>query len=197
MIHTPVNDDGGGRFSLVYDMNLDRHAQDWDARGADKWDVSQASRPGDQTKVLCGQLVASGSDCLWLHKVPLKGDVDLTLTFFVAGYTEASTVTVVLGLDAKKRFVGAQLGQVLVRSDGKRLTPLSGPDPDVKTFAGGKDQTVRLARTGDKVALTWNGTDCGTIDAPSDGGRWGILARSVRLGIRRVEVHGTPELPKK
>lgn len=200
LVHTPVNDEGGGRFSLVYDMSLERHALDFEARGAEKWDVSQGSRPGDQAKVLCGQLVApAGSDVVWLHRIPLKGDFELAFTFFAAGLGADSTFTIVAGLDAKKRFLGAPLGQALVRNDGKKPVG-AGPALDPTLLAGGKDVTVSLSRKGDKLTLVWNKekTERASLDGCAGfDGRWGIVARGVRLGIRSVEAHGTPELPKK
>lgn len=54
---------------------------------------------------------------------------------------------------------------------------------------------MRIERKGDRLALTYEGEErCSCNGAAGWDGFFGFVAHDVRIGIRKVEVHGRPDL---
>jgi hypothetical protein len=198
-VHTHVVDEGDGRIGLIYGMVDEGNAQDWDAKGCDRWEVTSTEKPGTQNKPFrdleCG--ISSYDDVAILHRLPMKGDVDVTVVFWVNYLNpDSSSLVFVIGADNKKKFVGALFGQQLVKSDGRKVSAATPERPDFSRFANARDCTVRIVRKGDQVTLYFNNVARGTTSASGFEGRWGFLAHNLRIGIRHVEVHGVPDLKK-
>jgi hypothetical protein len=200
-VHVRVADFGDGTVGLAYNMREEAEAQDFDSKGCDRFEVTSTQKPGSQAKAIvcleCG--ISSGDDIAILNKIPMRGDFELSFDFY-ANYLhpETSNLIIIAGLDAKKRFVGAYMGQQLVKNDGKRMTKGTAEAPDFSRFTGARDCQVKMVRKGDKLTLWFNGVERGSMTgAAGFDGRWGILAHNLRIAIRRFEFKGCPDLTKK
>lgn len=201
LVGATVSDEGGGRVGIRYGCSGDGEGRDFDSRGCDVFEVKQTEKPGTYmqpfTDLECG--ISSNDDVAILHKIAFRGDVEIQFRFWVNYMHDSNSgLTFVVGYD-KKRWVGAAYGQQLWRSDGKtRAKAISPTPPELAKFSQARDCTVRLVRKGDSLKVTFNGLECGTATGASGyDGKWGILAHNVKIGIRSIEVHGTPIVPAK
>ena len=188
----------GKKVGFYYSMQNESEPEDWDRTGVDRFEVCDTTRPGYMTTIRCAEFgVAAGSDVPVLHKVPIKGDFDFTVDFYMNTCSpDRSNLVFVVGYDAKKkRWIGARYGQQIISWDGKKLRVLAGEDPDFATFGQARYRTMRFERKGDRYSLFFNSAEKATCTATGfDEGKWGFLAHDVRLGIRKVDFHGVPDL---
>jgi hypothetical protein len=198
LVHVePTASGKDGRFLLDYNLHDEPQQLDFVARGI------SAPEPVlvhvGTVKGTHPELAAESDEAgLFLHKVPVKGDLDIECTFYVRCIDEHhSSFTFLMGYDPKTRhWVGARNGQSLVVCDGRRITPEVDPAAaDWGPFLYLHHAVVKLTRRGDCVSLFLNGTRQSSVMAPHADGCWGILASNVRIGILRWAVTCHPDLP--
>ncbi len=189
----------GKTVRLTYPMQNEDEPKDWDLSGVDMFEVKDTMRPGYYEHLRCAEFgVAQSVDTSCLHKVAMKGDFDYTVEFFMnACVPDKSNLVFVAGFDQKRKsYIGARFGQQIVISDGKRWKVMAGDDPDYDGFSQAKWKTMRFERRSDKYTVSFGGSEKATFTAAGYDGKWGFVAHDIRLGIRKIDFKGTPELKR-
>ncbi|MBX3468095.1 MAG: hypothetical protein KF878_14580 [Planctomycetes bacterium] len=183
-----------GTVELEYDFKSAEHVNDWDLQGLDR--AEEANRRGVQGRGIArgaakpqalSLAAGSSSQGLFLHRLELKGDYEVSFRCHTERTTTRSELVFLLGKG------GASWGTQLVQRGTRGFSVVGRDAVDKNAWTGGRVVTVTVAARGGELVTSVNGVRVDATRRLADklDGRVGIYLTDMHLVVHHVTIKGT------
>ncbi|MCO5168828.1 MAG: hypothetical protein M9894_21015 [Planctomycetes bacterium] len=183
-----------GTVELEYDFKSAEHVNDWDLQGLDR--AEEANRRGVQGRGIArgaakpqalSLAAGSNSQGLFLHRLELKGDYEVSFRCHTERTTTRSELVFLLGKG------GASWGTQLVQRGTRGFSVVGRDAVDKNAWTGGRVVTVTVAARGGELVTSVNGVRVDATRRLADklDGRVGIYLTDMHLVVHHVTIKGT------
>lgn len=181
-----------GVVTLAYPLTEPVELRAFEHSGFDKVDLRSVS---GQAQSGPGIELGAGSRNVGrlLHKLPLKGDVEVTVELWIAHNTPSAVVCFVLG-----EKVGVLWGQQIVKPSNMRPYGRSAP-ADPLLFKEERSVRSTFTVTGNDLVVRCQGSESGRHTFTKNelrSMRFGVIARNCRLVLTDLQLRGTVDTAK-
>jgi hypothetical protein len=175
-----------GELSVRYRLQDEGEVEDFESLGFDKFLIGRAAGgKGIHTGLECG--VGSQRAARFRHVVPLRGDFEVDLKLWLNYCNSRSKLVFMLG-----EKVGVSFGQQVVKvSKRGSLRPVAG-QADRSVFRGERLVQVKITGRDGQITVRCDGKQTAQAAVPASvlRGRFGLLAKDVRLQITDLSIRG-------
>jgi hypothetical protein len=190
LVSVPHTVRGEAELGVAYALKSPEELEDFEALGFDKFDVVTAHRGNGAysepvTGLECG--VSSQRLARMWHSVSLSDRFEIEMRLWVNAGTSSSKVVFLLG---KK--VGVSWGQQIVKVNKRGNTKRLAGRVDQKVFAGERFVRVKISVEDNVLTVRCNGRETArkAFKPGKLQGKFGLLAKGVRLQLTELKING-------